>query len=1167
MFHYQNASCRTPALVSLVSLGLLAATSLSAATLQHHWTFDEGSGSVVADSVGNADMSIQGTNTAWTTGKVGSAYAFNGTNHAATNTNDQVTNPSGAVAIAGWFRTAANTANRSYLFQIEREYGMRIRNGQLQLSFQDNVSTAPSWGSELDDGLWHHFVAQNNGTTTELYVDGQLVGSRSETLNGLNGESKNSAIAAKQSGASKFAGSFDDFRYYEGTLTSAEIQTLALVADQPPRATEDTYTAGVNTQLVVAAPGVLANDSESDGDAVRASLVEDAGLGTLHLSADGGFTYDPPSGFVGVTEFTYQAVDADGVSNTATVTLTILDPASSLTPEEVAKIETDLGVTLSSQEILDLSSLVKPQSLPTWRSDANARIESHRKADLTIEVVDSVGTPVPGASVHLALRKHTFKFGGVVTVMDLTDADGNLSGAGFNIEGWKQLTKALFNTVGLNNGFKPKITSQHQYIPGFMSWAGANDLDVRGHLLVWPGGGDLEDLDNPEAVSGVHYGNHLSRDTTSSYASYDVLGAVDMYKASARDQAAKDALESVVDAEITEWASQWDVYEWDVVNETIGNTLLQEILGYDQMAEWFHIAEAKKLSPETDLYINDFQVISGQFEAGSTQYTTRRDTYFSRIDRVIADGGPMTGIGFQSRFKYGHIPPSTVYARLEEFATRYPTMKLAGTEFEIKDWYDFNTGSLIAAYDETLRAQMTEEILTTYFSHPNVIGMNAWDFMNPENEAGDPTTSRALCYYDGTVKLNGLVWYYLHRIRYSTDLTNATAANGQVTLRGFKGDYDLTVSYGGSDYPATLTLLADGSTQVQLNDVTLSTAPTEKTIEYWLFDDATDTAFDAVLNSEGSAIFNAAVANVKTDGAGALRITQSPTFTDQFSGDFIAAEPLSMGARSKGTYELEFIIAAADLSTGDPNGATVGFGIKDSVADEELFLVRLNKTVGGLAVSTYIDTTYTQIQSFNGQFSLSQPLKIRSVIDLDSGTADIYTTVGVAAEVFQQQVSLSATATNWDQVLFASQNNQTDWGSSDYVEVDYLKFRKLQVDNYALWSERVDWGGETLTEPGDNPDGDRLVNVLEYALGGNPLVDDAAEVYPRVQKIEGLPYYTFLLGVDSLDIDLEIQHSPDLIDWTSLPATPVKGQNGQLIQIPLIDAGIDQRFSRLKVAD
>ena len=111
-----------------------------------------------------------------------------------------------------------------------------------------------------------------------------------------------------------------------------------------------------------------------------------------------------------------------------------------------------------------------------------------------------------------------------------------------------------------------------------------------------------------------------------------------------------------------------------------------------------------------------FQIVSAQFEPNDNAYEARRDTYFERIDQVIADNGPITGIGFQSRFKYGHIPPETVYARLQEYGTRYPNLKLAGTEFEIKDQYDDSTGNAILVYDEALRAQMTEEILTTYYS-------------------------------------------------------------------------------------------------------------------------------------------------------------------------------------------------------------------------------------------------------------------------------------------------------------------------------------------------------------------------------------------------------------------------------------------------------------------
>jgi hypothetical protein len=42
------------------------------------------------------------------------------------------------------------------------------------------------------------------------------------------------------------------------------------------------------------------------------------------------------------------------------------------------------------------------------------RIEQHRKADLTVQVVDSRGTPIPDAQVHLQMKRHTFGFGTAV---------------------------------------------------------------------------------------------------------------------------------------------------------------------------------------------------------------------------------------------------------------------------------------------------------------------------------------------------------------------------------------------------------------------------------------------------------------------------------------------------------------------------------------------------------------------------------------------------------------------------------------------------------------------------------------------------------------------------------------------------------------------------------
>ena len=55
--------------------------------------------------------------------------------------------------------------------------------------------------------------------------------------------------------------------------------------------------------------GVLANDSDIDGDALTATVHRDPANGTLALAPDGSFTYTPDAGFVGADTFLYEAHD------------------------------------------------------------------------------------------------------------------------------------------------------------------------------------------------------------------------------------------------------------------------------------------------------------------------------------------------------------------------------------------------------------------------------------------------------------------------------------------------------------------------------------------------------------------------------------------------------------------------------------------------------------------------------------------------------------------------------------------------------------------------------------------------------------------------------------------------------------------------------------------
>ena len=60
---------------------------------------------------------------------------------------------------------------------------------------------------------------------------------------------------------------------------------------------------------VAAATGLLANDSDKDGDVLFARLIAGPQHGTLVLRTDGGFEYRPTAGFVGTDQWRYAATD------------------------------------------------------------------------------------------------------------------------------------------------------------------------------------------------------------------------------------------------------------------------------------------------------------------------------------------------------------------------------------------------------------------------------------------------------------------------------------------------------------------------------------------------------------------------------------------------------------------------------------------------------------------------------------------------------------------------------------------------------------------------------------------------------------------------------------------------------------------------------------------
>src|SRR6184192_3088189 len=160
--------------------------------------------------------------------------------------------------------------------------------------------------SDVDgDALSAVLVSGPSHGTLTLNGDGSLVCMPALNFNGIDSFTYKASDGQTQSGVA--------------TVTI----TVTPVNDAPVAANDDSYTTPEDTQLTVSAPGVLANDSDVDGDALSAVLVSGPSHGTLTLNSDGSFSYMPALNFNGIDSFTYKASDGQVQSGVATVTITV----------------------------------------------------------------------------------------------------------------------------------------------------------------------------------------------------------------------------------------------------------------------------------------------------------------------------------------------------------------------------------------------------------------------------------------------------------------------------------------------------------------------------------------------------------------------------------------------------------------------------------------------------------------------------------------------------------------------------------------------------------------------------------------------------------------------------------------------------------------------------
>ncbi|RMG84612.1 MAG: hypothetical protein D6714_07555, partial [Bacteroidetes bacterium] len=317
-----------------------------------------------------------------------------------------------------------------------------------------------------------------------------------------------------------------------------------------------------------------------------------------------------------------------------------------------------------------------------WRAEAHQRIDSLRKANLTVQVEDENGLPVPGAKVWVEMLHHRFAFGSAVVSRLF---------AGNNSHNPVYESKIL-NLDGMGHGFNQVVFENALKWPAWeqnwittpdetahaVKWLRARDISVRGHNLLWPGWSNMP----PDMIANQNDPDYM-----------------------------KNRIFNHIEDIVHYPGIEGNIEEWDVLNEITTNRDLEMALkgkpgyptGREIYAEVFE--KLKQEDPLTKTWVNDYVTI-GQGNTGGGLYNLEKQF----IQELLDAGAQLHGIGFQ-----GHIgaSPTSIYdvkTILDDFHNTF------GTAAKITE-YDTNQDM-----GDELAATYLRDFLTMIFSHPAMEG-------------------------------------------------------------------------------------------------------------------------------------------------------------------------------------------------------------------------------------------------------------------------------------------------------------------------------------------------------------------------------------------------------------------------------------------------------------
>ena len=334
-----------------------------------NWRLGESSGTTLAD---NGSAAATGTVNGATLGQPG---ALNGSSNTAANfdgTDDYIEIPhtsdflldNGTIQL--WFNADTVGTKQSLFSKDHNTFGTGghlsiwlTDSGTLQVRLQDTaISHYVESSSIVTTGQWHHVAFSFGANGMELYLDGKIIDVNGYTggLGTTSGGTGNiESIVLGTTNSKSTQGTVDNLvNYFQGAIDEVSITGNQLNGEL----IKDIYASGVqhytlveNTSLTIpSSAGVLINDTDEDGDAITAVLVNGPIFASsFTLNPNGSFDYTPNAGFNGTDSFTYQASDGGNDSNIATATITVTGsndaPTVNPTASDTGTEDTDVVYT------------------------------------------------------------------------------------------------------------------------------------------------------------------------------------------------------------------------------------------------------------------------------------------------------------------------------------------------------------------------------------------------------------------------------------------------------------------------------------------------------------------------------------------------------------------------------------------------------------------------------------------------------------------------------------------------------------------------------------------------------------------------------------------------------------------------------------------------------